>query len=161
MVRMNHVTRLIHAYKQAPWRTQRQWIGIFLLGLLLITMVAALYLDVTARAAILGREIQYLETEINLNVRTNADLQTQLAVWLSASEMEQRSKTLGFRPIEPDELEFIIVPGYVPPQPPILAAVPQPKMSAPSIPPEYTQSLLDWIEDRLQAPILSRPGASG
>ena len=38
-------TRIIHAYKQAPWRIQRQWVGAFLLVVTGIAMVAALFLD--------------------------------------------------------------------------------------------------------------------
>ncbi len=49
-------TQIIHAYRQAPWRVQRQWIGAFLLLLIGAAMIAALYLDVTARAAVAGRE---------------------------------------------------------------------------------------------------------
>ncbi len=62
---VNHtVINYVFAYKQAPWRIQRQWIGTFLLAVLGIAMVAALYLDVTAQAAISGREIQDLADEI-------------------------------------------------------------------------------------------------
>jgi len=50
--------QIIHAYKQAPWRVQRQWVGAFLLIVIGGAMIAALYLDVTARAAVAGREIQ-------------------------------------------------------------------------------------------------------
>ena len=46
-----------YAYKQAPWRVQRQWISAFLLILLSLSMVAALYLDVPARAALTGRDV--------------------------------------------------------------------------------------------------------
>ena len=55
---MQQATQIIHAYKQAPWRVQRQWVGAFLLALIGVAMIAALYLDVTARAAVAGREIQ-------------------------------------------------------------------------------------------------------
>ena len=44
-------TQLIHAYKQAPWRVQRQYVGAFLLIVIGMSMIAALYLQVTARAA--------------------------------------------------------------------------------------------------------------
>lgn len=146
------VNRLVHAYKQAPWRVQRQWIGAFLLALLLLSMISALYLNVTARAAILGREIQELQTEVAAMQRANADLETQLGLLTSTAEMERRAGALGFRPVEPAELEYVIVPGYAPPLPEILATAGQPGLSAPSIPPEYTQSLLDWLEEFMQSP---------
>jgi hypothetical protein len=58
---MNNVTQMVQKVRQAPWREQRQWIGLFLVGLVLVAMVAAIYLNVTVRTAISGREIQLLQ----------------------------------------------------------------------------------------------------
>lgn len=135
----------------APWRVQRQWIGAFLLSVVALAMVAGLYLDVTAQAAIAGREIQNLAAETSAVQQDSADLQTQLASLTSASVMEQRAEDLGYRAMEPDEMEYLVVPGYAPSQPDILAIVPQPGLRAPTIPPDYTQSLLDWLDQRLQS----------
>ena len=63
-----------YAYKQAPWRVQRQWISAFLLIVLGFSMIAALYLDVTARAALTGRDIQNLSADIIASQQSNADL---------------------------------------------------------------------------------------
>src|SRR6185436_17622358 len=79
VVMQGQATQIIHAYRQAPWRVQRQWIGAFLLAVIGVAMVAALYLDVTARAAVAGREIQEMRKEITTIQRENADLETQLA----------------------------------------------------------------------------------
>ena len=98
-------TRIIHAYKQAPWRIQRQWVGAFLLAVIGIAMVAALFLDVTARAAVAGREIQEMRFEIIAIQRENADLETRLAKLTSSSEMERRARSLGYRPVLPGELD--------------------------------------------------------
>ncbi len=144
---VNHV---VHAYKMAPWRVQRQWIGSFLLVVVFLSMVAALYLDVTAHAAITGREIQDLTVQISATEHASADLQTQLATLTSTSIMEQRAQELGFRPVQPAEVEYLVVAGYTPPQPNILNTLPLPGLSAPTIPPEYNQSLLDWLNQRLQ-----------
>ena len=51
-----NVNHYIHAYKIAPWRVQRQWIGNALLAVVALAMVSTLYLDVTSQAAIAGRE---------------------------------------------------------------------------------------------------------
>ena len=88
-------TQIIHAYKQAPWRVQRQWIGAFLLVVIGVAMVAALYLDVTARAAVAGREIQEMRFEITTIQRENADLETQLADLTSTAVMEQPCPCVG------------------------------------------------------------------
>ena len=87
--------QIVHAHKQAPWRVQRQWIGAFLLSLSGMAMIAALYLDVTARAAVAGREIQELRVELTTIQRTNADLETKLANMTSTAEMQRRALELG------------------------------------------------------------------
>ena len=55
---------------QALWRTRRQRIGAFLAALVGISMVAALYLSVTSRTTLVGREIQSLESKISINKQT-------------------------------------------------------------------------------------------
>jgi hypothetical protein len=141
-------TQIIHAYKQAPWRIQRQWIGAFLLALIGAAMIAALYLDVTARAAVAGREIQELRFEIATIQRANADLETQLGNLTSTAEMQRRALELGYRPVKPGELDYVPVPGFVVPEPPILLAADDEVLRVQTLPFEYTQSLLEWFSDR-------------
>ena len=141
-----------HAYSQAPWRVQRQWVSIFLLIVLGFGMIATLYLMVTSQAGIVGREIQDLRLEIIETELTSADLQTELARLTSKNEVERRAYGLGFRPVKQEDMEYLYVPGYIAPKGVELAASPELQPNAPSIPPEYTQSLLDWLEERIQTP---------
>jgi cell division protein FtsL len=143
-------TQIIHAYRQAPWRVQRQWVGVFLLAVIGAAMVAALYLDVTARAALAGREIQELRSQITTVQRENADLETQLADLTSTDVMQQRALELGYRPVLPGELDYVAVPGFVEPEPAILLAAKDATPQIESQPAEYTQSLLEWFEDRIR-----------
>ncbi len=144
-----HVNRLIHAYRIAPWRVQRQWVGAVLLTVVAFAMVAALYLSVTSRAAIAGREIQELMYAIAVSQQVSADMQTQLASLTSVSVMERRARELGFRPMEPDEAEYLIVPGYSAPQAVDLSSLQPPQLTPLIILPEYNQSLLEWFDQRL------------
>lgn len=148
---MINVTHLTHAYRQAPWRVQRQWAGAFLLGVLALAMISALYLDVTSQTAILGREIQTLQTDTAELQHGNADLQTRLATLLSTKNMEARALALGYRPAEAGEIHYLVVPGYVRSNG-VSLAVSQPQTGTPSTPPEYTQSLLEWVSEYLQSP---------
>jgi cell division protein FtsL len=143
-------TQIIHAYRQAPWRVQRQWVGVFLLFVIVAAMVAALYLDVTARTAVAGREIQELRAEITTVQRENADLETQLADLTSTSMMRQRAEKLGYRPVLPGELDYVAVPGFVEPEPDILLAAEDVMPRIETLPAEYTQSLLEWFDDRMR-----------
>ena len=65
---------IVQAYRQSPWRIQLQVVGLFLLLLVMIALVAGIYLNVTARAATIGRRIQEMQFEIQVNQRLNADL---------------------------------------------------------------------------------------
>ncbi len=141
-------TQIIHAHKQAPWRIQRQWIGAFLLLLIGAAMIAALYLDVTARAAVAGREIQEMRFEIATIQRANADLETKLGNLTSTAEMQRRALELGYRPVKPGELDYVPVTGFVVPEPAILLAAEDAVLPVQPLPFEYTQSLLEWFSER-------------
>jgi len=146
---IQNVNHLVHAYKIAPWRVQRQWIGTVLLAVVALAMVATLYLDVTSQAAIAGREIQDLTVAITVSQQVSGDLETQLASLTSATVMEDRALELGFRPMQPEEVEYLVVPGYFEPEPSILSSAQLPQLSALSIPPEYNESLFDWMDEKI------------
>jgi cell division protein FtsL len=143
-------TQTIHAHRQAPWRVQRQWIGAFLLVVIGVAMIAALYLDVTARAAVAGREIQELRTQITTIQRENADLETKLADLTSTEVMQKRAVELGYRPVQPGELDYVAVPGFVAPEPAILLAAEDTNPLVQTQLSEYTQSLLEWFDERIR-----------
>ena len=54
---------LLQAYKQAPWRTQIQRVGAFLLVVVVIAVIAGLYLNISGQSAATGRRIQNLESD--------------------------------------------------------------------------------------------------
>jgi hypothetical protein len=145
--------RFFHAYAVAPWRLQRQWIGAILLLVIGLGMTAALYLDVTSQAAIAGRQIQALRSDIAATELINADLRSQLAESTSTASMEERARLLGYEPVEQADLMYLPVPGYVSPVPAILAAAGMLRPSAASMPPEYTESLFAWLGRRLETPM--------
>jgi len=143
-------TQIIHAYRQAPWRVQRQYVGAFLLIVIVLALVAALYLDVTARAAVAGREIQEVRFDITAIQRSSADLETELAKLTSTSVMEKRAVDLGYRPVKPGELDYVAVPGFVAPEPAILLAAEDVIDYSQPISSEYTQSLIEWFDSRIK-----------
>jgi hypothetical protein len=147
---MNTINTIVHAYKQAPWRIQRQWVSTALLAIIGLALVATLYLMVTSQAGIVGREIQYLRDETTASRRSIADLQTELAQLTSQKEIEQRASALGFRTVQPNELEYLIVPGYSANRGPARSDAREPQPSLPNAPIEYRQSLLEWIDEQMQ-----------
>ena len=79
-----------------------------------------------------------------------ADLDTQLAIANSAKEMEKRARDLGFRPVDKDELIYVVVPGYITRQRVEFAPAPEPvEVVAATLPADYTESLFEWIRKRM------------
>lgn len=153
---MDRVKNLAYAYSLTPWRKQLKTIVLFLIGIVFAALIAGIYLDVTARAATMGREILFMETEIENMKLVTADLETNLANLISASEMEKRALGLGFVPIEKEQINYVVVPGYQPRQSPYLAPPSAPvTVIAANLPSDYTQSLFDWFEKSV-VPYVSR-----
>lgn len=153
-ISMENVSQIVRKVRQAHWRVQRQWIGLFLLGLVAISMVAGLYLNITVRATLAGREAQMLRPTLIVERRNNSDLETQLAGLTSVEAMEDRVSPLGFRPANPEDILYVYVEGYTP-QTAVDMSQPVPtsqtQSQKPAMLPEYTESLFDWITRKLAA----------
>ena len=137
-----------------PMRLQREWLVMFLAGVMIAGLVAGLYLNVTARAAIAGREIQSIEAQIAVDERANADLQTQIATQLSYDQLYRRAVALGFEPLSRDNVEYMVVPGYFPQQT-VEFSQPAVETDVLASSPEFSESLFDWIGRQIEA--ASRP----
>jgi hypothetical protein len=137
---------ILQAYQNAPWRSQYQALGVFALAVVMVAIVASIYLNVTARAATMGREVQSLQEDILTFQRLNADLETQLAKLSSTAVMEERAREMGFRPLASSGIIYIEVPGYDGPQDVELAPPPDPAFSdSINLPGEYTETLYQWF----------------
>jgi hypothetical protein len=91
-----------------------------------------------------------MRVQITTIQRENADLETQLADLTSTAAMERRARELGYRPVQPGELDYVSVPGFVPPEPAILLAAADTAPQPEGLPAEYTQSLLEWFDERIR-----------
>ncbi|MBG0787696.1 MAG: hypothetical protein H0S79_21615 [Anaerolineaceae bacterium] len=142
--------RLIQAYKQAPWRTQMQWIGLFLLALVLVATIAGLYLSVNAQAAAAGRSVQGLESDIENMTNEISDLMTKLAKAQSSEKMMTRAEELGFHMLDPETAIYVEVPG-LDPDAGVVLAPPRSNtiIQTPLIQDSYTSSLWDWFVNNI------------
>jgi len=150
---MYRVQNITQAYSQAPWRKQLQWIGLFMLALILIAMVAGIYLSVSAQASTAGREIQIMYAEMEDIRRNIEDMESQIAFMTSNTAMEARAQELGFTQVSSVDIFYVVIPGYSKPDQVEIAR--SPGVSFPEIPtvsPEYTQSLTDWLSERIFNP---------
>jgi hypothetical protein len=149
--KMANASLVVKKIRQAPWKQQRQWISAFMLGLMLVAMVSGIYLNITVRATLAGREVQMLQSDMTVNRLTISDLETQLASLTSVESMQNRAEALGFQPATPDEITYVLVPGYAPRQAVDMSVPGQVREKTPLILPEYTETLFDWITRSLEA----------
>jgi cell division protein FtsL len=137
---------MTQAYQQTPWRIQLQRFGLFLLGLIVVGLVAGLYLYITAESVSAGVTIQDLEWEKETIQRRISNLKSEIGFLSSAIEMEDRAFELGFRPNDPEQITYMVVPGYPGRQAAIMAPPPQPApVQQVVIKPAYTESLWEWF----------------
>jgi len=148
---MDQLEDFARAYSQAPWRKQWQIIGVVCLALVLIAMISGIYLNISAQAAAVGRDIQHIQgTAIALDGE-NEHMQSQLALILSSAEMESRAHNLGFESVPPDQIVYLNVPGYEERKPVILApSEERTVIGARFMPPEYTESIFEWLAIRVK-----------
>ncbi len=137
--------RFVQAYRQAPWRIQTQR-GVFILVVAILgASILWIMLSVTVQAASAGLEVQKLETEQEDTQRKIANLRTQYANLTSAARMEQRASEMGFEPVTPESITYMIIPGYTGRQSQISAPPPTASVQKRLIKPIYTQSLWEWL----------------
>lgn len=166
---MENINQLTHAYSQAPWRRQLYLIGVILLVLVSAAIIAGIYLNVTARAAAIGREIQemqvrvygyhYLNSDASEDIipieeveQNIANLSSQLAYLTSYQVMLERIKDLNLEPIDAEHIQYMEVPGYSDRQTTSLAPPPEPMVvNAAAIDPQFKESLFEWMADQIRS----------
>jgi len=146
---MKTLTQLFQNYKQAAWRTQLQYIGLFLASLVAVAIVLGFYVNITTRTALAGREIAYAQDDLITMEHKISDLEIQVASLTSSQNMQERAAALGFKPAGPEEFTYIYVSGYTP-KTAINLAPKAVRNLNPIILPEYTESLFDWFINRGQ-----------
>lgn len=134
------------AFKQAPWRGQVQSAGLFLLGLVVVIVIASIYLSISGRAASAGLGAYRMSVERQTLERQIADRKARIAILTSVTVMEQRAKEMGFERVSSTDPVYVMVPGYPGKQSVVLAAPPGIDESNRSLVlPIYRQSIWDWL----------------
>ncbi|TAK11984.1 MAG: hypothetical protein EPO32_10295 [Anaerolineae bacterium] len=156
-------SRLIQAYRQAPWRKQLQWIGLFVSAVIFLALVAGGYLNVSARAAQAGREVQGMQARARDLEQSNENLRTVLAYLTSGRTMQQRAEDLGFVRVSKDRLTYIEAPGYGGrPETSLAVHANQPAFTGTDqLPGAYTQSLFEWVGEMINLLALQTGAQTG
>jgi hypothetical protein len=153
---MDYVQNLTQAYSQTPWRKQLRGIGFVLGVFVLLLLTGSIFISITARSAVVGRQIQIHHmaiTEMEYNIE---DLETELAHLTSVSVLRRRAREMGFRPATPEEITYLNVPGIVKVDTERLAASTQPTQldGEPVLSSAFTQTWTDWLIQHFKKPIV-------
>ena len=148
------------AYRMAPWRKQMKRI----ITILIITFMAAgvtmVYLTISERMTDVKLRIQLLQEERADYSRQIADLTTDEGILTAYKAMLRRAEQAGFTEIDftdEDEYAYVIVDGYTGTG--INSEAPEqnnPQAEFVSlVKPEYTESLQEWLYNRITTGIES------
>jgi hypothetical protein len=100
------------SFKQAQWRRHRQISVPIVIIVFALAMFGAIYLAETSRAAVTGRHVQQLRRQIELVRYENDLIHANNAYLESASLLIDRAGQLGYVPLQLDQIEYLIVPGF-------------------------------------------------
>ena len=152
-------SRLYQAYKQTPRRVQTKLGSGLLLALVGITLFAGLYLSISAQTTAAGAEMQIREAERKDLREKIADYRLKLAVLTSAVEMGRRAGEIKFDFPKVEQVLYVPVPGYIPPQPtPISVDMGYSYSPETLINNAYQQSLWDVLTNSVGPDKLQLPG---
>jgi cell division protein FtsL len=150
---------MVQAYRQAPWRIHTQQGALLLIVAILGASVLWVMVSVTVQAASAGLDVQDLEDTREELQRQIAGLKTQYAALTSAKQMEKRAEEMGFEPVAPENITYVVIPGYLGREADVLASPPGTNIQPPLIKPAYTQSLWEWLLQGIMD-ISEQPGGS-
>jgi cell division protein FtsL len=134
------------ASKKASWRKSLRITSRTVMTIVALLIIGGLYLAVNARVARLGREVLDLQIEKAELERQTAELRSRLAELTMPDKMMERALELGFRPAEMADIQYVVVDGYVDPDPFVAPEPPESIIEREgSLSPAYTETIGDWV----------------
>ena len=148
------------AYRMAPWRKQMQRIITILLLTFAAACVTLVYLSISERMTDINMQIQALQEERAEYSRSIADPTTDEGILTAYKTMQERAARAGFTEIDfddEDQYAYVIIDGYTGTGINTEAQVQETSLTevVSLIKPEYTQSLQDWLYNRISTGIES------
>jgi hypothetical protein len=98
--------------KRLSWLTEAQAAIGWGIVLILAALLGTIYLRQASRIAAVGRHVQITQIELEDIKRNNANLEQQIAEAQSLERLQAEAIRLGFKPAQPEDIEYIIVPDY-------------------------------------------------
>jgi hypothetical protein len=144
---MNRAQKIIQAYRNTPWRRQINMISTFVTFGLVVALVMLVYVWVTSRAGAYGLQVQEYQETNQVLERNIENAKAELGDLTRNEAMVARATEMGFVPVDSNRMRYIVVPGY--PGEPTPEIIPQTTPHAAGddqLPPQYTTSLIDWLQ---------------
>ena len=149
MKRLNRAQRFIQAYAITPWRRQVRVIGLFSAFVIVVALAAGAYLWVTSLGATYGRKVQEIQSTAQVVEENIEDLSVEFGELTTTERMQELAEEKGYQPLTTWQLEYLKVAGYPEDQPLVISPESAHKTTeqTQALPPEFTQSLIDWVRD--------------
>jgi len=142
---------LQHALRSAPWRRQSQLAAMIALALIVAIIIGALYLAQATTTSTIGRQMEELQAYREQLVRENEQIRAEIADLRSIPRLEQRANELGFSEADRDQLQYLVIPGYLPEEPASVA--PLHPVDENGLP-DYDETFSGWLQQTWQTLVL-------
>lgn len=147
---MNRAQKILQAYRNTPWRRQTQMLSRLVAAGVVIAFVLMVYTWMSSQAGAYGLNVQKYQRTA-LAVEQNIEhKRAQLADITSNEALAERAAKMGYIPVDPNRIRYLEVESYYTDPPLQLApppnAVHQRVEEDPGLPPEFTTSLIEWIQ---------------
>ncbi len=129
--------------------TVRTW----LLVILTVILVGAVYMGQTRQAAITGQRVHDKQDQLERIMQENAQLEADIAVLMAPSRIEARARAMGLHLAGPDQIKYLTIKNY-PAEPKPGSATGQSTALATTAP---SSDLVSWWNDLLARVGLQNP----
>lgn len=137
-----------HALRRTGWRPQRQVIAVGTLGVFIALILGALYLSQVALQASRNRQMSDLIEQRDELQRQNEELRVLIAELKSLPRLQAEAETLGFVPATINDMEYLLVEGYIPNRQATVAEI---REDEPADVPDYNERFSDWFSQWVAA----------
>lgn len=143
---MNSQNFIQHTLQTARWQPQRQALALITVSLFVAIIIGALYLSQAAQMATMGRQLETLIQERTNLEQANEQLRAEISSLQSVGRLQLRAQELGFVPAQPNDLDYIVMPGYNPRRQQVVTS----EASPPALP-DYDESFWGWLQEQFDA----------
>jgi cell division protein FtsL len=127
-----------------PWRNNQAQLAATLTLIVVIgIIIGTLYLIQTTTTTTTNRELQQMDGQRARLERDNERLRAEIAELESLPRVMTRAAELGFHDAGPDEIQWVIVPGYQYNRPQV---TPTPTPAPAQTEPVYDETLGGWLQ---------------